>query len=229
LSFLDVEPHVDALAVKAFNEGASRIIVAEVFLTDSNHTLEGEHQVEALNLEEAGVEVRYTRPLWDSDLLARSFLAKLDDKVPREERAKVGILLVGHGQPDEWDVEFPTETEHENKSRERVMNLLAANGYGRENIDLAWMSFKKPTPTEKIDELAKRGVKKVFFFSSAISAEGIHSQVDIPELVEKANAAKGLEIVDLGAWNDHPLVIAAIKERVDEAMNGGGRTRGSGK
>jgi sirohydrochlorin ferrochelatase len=91
------------------------------------------------------------------------------------------------------------------------------------------MSFKHPTPTEKIDEMARRGVRKAFFFSSAISAEGIHSQVDIPELVEKAKAAKGMEIVDLGAWNDHPMVIAAIKERADEAMRGGGRTRGSSK
>ncbi|MEI6796968.1 MAG: CbiX/SirB N-terminal domain-containing protein [Methanomassiliicoccales archaeon] len=91
------------------------------------------------------------------------------------------------------------------------------------------MSFKHPTPMEKIDEMAQRGVKKVFFFSSAISAEGIHSQVDIPELVEKAKAAKGMEIIDLDVWNDHPLVIAAIKERTDEAMNGGGRTRGSSK
>jgi hypothetical protein len=58
----------------------------------------------------------------------------------------------------------------------------------------------------------------MIFFSAAISADGIHSQSDIPELVEKAKVSKGIEIVDLGAWNDHPLVIAAIKQKIDQAM-----------
>ena len=43
----------------------------------------------------------------------------------------------------------------------------------------------------------------------------MHSQIDIPRLVEKYEFPDGVETVNLGAWNNHPTVIAALKERVE--------------
>jgi len=58
----------------------------------------------------------------------------------------------------------------------------------------------------------------VLFFSAAISADSIHSQYDIPALVHAANVPAELEIINLGAWNDDPIVIQAIKERIDPLL-----------
>jgi hypothetical protein len=75
LSFLDDHPMPDAAAVEALIEGASRIVVAEVFLTISNHTAEGESLLEDLHIEETyGVPVVYTGPLYDSRTLQRMFV-----------------------------------------------------------------------------------------------------------------------------------------------------------
>ncbi len=64
LSFLDDNPRPDAAAIQALNEGASKIIVSEVFLTISNHTAEGENQIKELEIEETfGIPVEYTGPL----------------------------------------------------------------------------------------------------------------------------------------------------------------------
>ena len=218
LSFLDAEPRPDVAAAQAYNEGASTIVVAKVFLTDSNHTAEGDGLVKGLRLEDRGVRMIYTEPLWDSALLRRSFLEKANQVIAPAAKATTGVLLVGHGQPEEWDLEFPTETEHENLFREGVLRDFVQDGYKRENVRLAWMAFKEPNTTQVVEEMAASGVKNMIFFSAAISADGIHSQSDIPELVEKAKVSKGIEIVDLGAWNDHPLVIAAIKQKIDQAM-----------
>ena len=68
-----------------------------------------------------------------------------------------------------------------------------------------------------INQFVKHGVEKVFYFSAAISADSIHSQFDIPELVNKARVPKGFPLVNLGAWNDDPLVIQAIKEKIEAA------------
>jgi len=46
----------------------------------------------------------------------------------------------------------------------------------------------------------------------------MHSQYDVPTLVEQARVPASLHIANLGAWNDDPLVIAAIKERVLGAL-----------
>lgn len=220
LSFLDDNPRPDAAAIQALNDGASKIIVSEVFLTISNHTAEGEHQIESLNIEETfGIPVEYTGPLYDSETLMSMFVHRVNANIGDTDKSKVGILLVGHGQPDEWDVEWPTETEQELGFREDVLALLAADGYDPNNLSLAWMEFKEPKPAEKVEEFLETGIEKLLFFSTAISADAIHSQYDIPELVYEAEYPEGFPIIDLGAWNDDPIVIQAIKEKIDPFMD----------
>ena len=219
LSFLDDNPRPDAAAIQALNEGASKIIVSEVFLTISNHTAEGEHQIKALNIEETfGIPVEYTGPLYDSQTLKRMFVERANANIGDTDKSKVGILLVGHGQPDEWDVEWSTETEQELGFRQDVLAMLSADGYQSENLSLAWMEFKEPKPAVKVEEFLQNGIEKLLFFSAAISADAIHSQYDIPALVYEADYPDDFPIVNLGAWNDDPIVIQAIKEKIDPFM-----------
>ena len=110
LSFLDDNPRPDAAAIQALNEGASKIIVSEVFTTISNHTAEGEDQIRELDIEETfGIPVEYTGPLYDSHTLKTMFVHRANANIGDTDKSKVGILLIGHGQPDEWDVEWATE------------------------------------------------------------------------------------------------------------------------
>ena len=78
------------------------------------------------------------------------------------------------------------------------------------------MEFKKPKPAVKVEEFIKNGVEKIIYFSAAISADSMHSQYDVPELVHKADTPEGFPILNLGAWNDDPIVIQAIKEKIDQ-------------
>jgi protoheme ferro-lyase len=219
LSFLDDDPRPDAAVIQALNDGASEIIVSEVFLTISNHTAEGKDLIEELNVEEEyGVPIRFTGPMYDSATLKSMFVQRANANRGDADKSKVGILLVGHGQPDEWDVEWPTETAQETSFREDVLALLEEDGYNRENLSLAWMEFKEPKPAEKVEEFQERGVEKVLYFSAAISADAIHSQYDVPELVNEAEVPEGFPLVNLGAWNDDQIVIQAIKEKIDAEL-----------
>jgi sirohydrochlorin ferrochelatase len=218
LSFLDVNPRPDEMAIRAINEGASEIILLEVFLTQSNHNLEGEVLVREIRPEQYGVQLRITRPLWDSPLLQQSFVDKALEACGDCDLDKVGILLVGHGQPTEWDVEFATESQQETEFRMRIVEHLAAEGFLRENIGMAWMEFREPKPAARVEEMLKRGIDKVLIFSTAISADGLHSQFDVPALAAKAHLSTGKELINLGAWNDHPMVIQALKNRLEEVL-----------
>ena len=220
LSFLDDNPRPDAAVIQALNEGASRIVVSEVFLTISNHTAEGEELIEDLNVEEEyGIPLGFTGPLYDSKTLQSMFVHRANEHIGDTDKSKVGVLLIGHGQPDEWDEEWPTETEQEIGFREDILQLLVDNGYQSENLSMAWMSFKEPKPAAKVEEFAANGVEKLLFFSAAISADAIHSQYDIPSLVYEADVPDAYPLINLGAWNDDPIVIEAIKEKIDSQLN----------
>jgi sirohydrochlorin ferrochelatase len=162
--------------------------------------------------------VTYTGPLWESELLKQMFVQRVNANLDGVDKAHVGVLLVGHGQPHQWDVEWPTETEQEIRFRVEVLDRLAQAGYARNNLAMAWMEFREPHPAAKVEEFVANGVQQIFYFSAAISAEAIHSQVDVPELIDKARVPEGYPLVNLGAWNDDPLVIQAIKERIDDVM-----------
>jgi len=218
ISFLDDEPRPDAAVIQALNDGASRIIVSEVFLTISNHTAEGEELIEDLGVEDYGAALTFTGPMWDSAKLKKMFVERANANIGDTAKSKVGVLLVGHGQPDEWDDEWPTETLQETTFREEVLASLREDGYDDRNLSLAWMSFKQPKPAEKVEQFWENGIEKLLFFSAAISANSIHSQYDIPELVHEAEVPDELPIINLGAWNDDALVIEGIKEKIDQAM-----------
>jgi len=220
VSFLDASPTPKAAAIQALNEGANRIIVSTVFLTISNHTAEGENQIRELDIENKfGIPVHFTSPLYDSETLKLMFLERVNANSGGFDKSEVGVLLVGHGQPDEWDKEWPTETEQELSFREGVLDLLAVNGYRYENMSLAWMAFKEPRPAPKIEEFVKNGVKCILYFSAAISADAMHSQYDIPALINRAKIPDDVVMKNMGAWNDDPIVIRAIKEKIDLFLN----------
>jgi protoheme ferro-lyase len=218
LSFLDDEPRPDAAVIQALNDGASRLVVSEVFLTISNHTAEGEELIRELGVETYGVPIQYTGPLYDSETLQSMFVHRANQHLGAADKSRVGILLVGHGQPDEWDVEWSTETEQEIGFRQDVLRRLEADGFKKENLSLAWMEFKEPKPATKVEAFLRNGVEKVLFFSTAISADAMHSQYDVPELVSKADVPAGFPLINLGAWNDDPIVIQAIKEKIDAQL-----------
>jgi hypothetical protein len=81
------------------------------------------------------------------------------------------------------------------------------------------MEFKEPRPADKVEEFVRNGTEKVLYFAAAISADAMHSQYDIPAMVGEAHVPDGYPLINLGAWNDDPIVIRAIKAKIDAQMN----------
>jgi protoheme ferro-lyase len=215
MAFLDSNPRPDEAVIRALNEGANKVIIANVFVTISSHTKAGQGMIKALDLERYGVPICFSEPLWNSETLREMFVVRANENLNGADKSKVGILLVGYGQPEDWDRVYPTQIEQEILFRRAILDRLAADGYAKENISLAWMQFKKPQIGEVARELASRGVEKLFVFATSISASSLHSLHKIPEAVVKSGLPESVEVVNLGAWDDDPIVIRAIKERVE--------------
>jgi protoheme ferro-lyase len=204
------------MVVQALNDGASKLVVLNVFLTESSHTLAGREMIEPLEPEKYGMRVCYAPPLWDAAPLQEMFVARADAHLNGADKSQVGVLLVGHGQPSDWDAIYPTQTEQENEFRLRVRQRLVQAGYLEQNIVLGWMEFKQPDVTTAVQALVTQGVQRILVFSASISADSIHSDIQVPEAVHRAGVPRTIEVVHLGAWGNSPLVIEAFRQRLLE-------------
>ena len=108
--------------------------------------------------------MRYTGPLWDSDTLKRMFVQRANAYVDGVDKSQIGILLVGHGQPDEWDVEWPTETEQELGFRHDVLQHLALDGFKPEHLSLAWMDSRSQARSQGRGICPKRRQEAALLF-----------------------------------------------------------------
>jgi len=216
LAFLDSKPHPDEIAIQAINESADRIILLPIFITTSSHTQAGQEMVAALEPEKYGVVVKMAEPLWNSSILREHFIKKANLTLGDTNKDQIGILLVGHGQPKAWDEIYPTQTEQEILYRDGIKQAFVRNGYRSNNVFSAWMSFQKPSITEGLHALSVNNISKILVFSASISAASLHSEIDVPNAINKARINSNIQVINMGAFGDplDPIVISAIRERI---------------
>lgn len=215
ISYLESNPRPDAAVIQALNDGASRIILCNMFVTISSHTQEAIHLIAPLKLEQYGVGIQYTKPLYDSAGLQQLYIDEVMKSVESTDKASVGIILVGHGQPVEWDQEFGTQTEQEISFRKDVLTLFEKQGYSPHNLKLAWMEFRDPKPKDALSELVNNGVTDIFFFSTILGSESLHAKYDVPALMHQVKLPDSVRLQQLTAFRDKKGLVKALMERIE--------------
>jgi sirohydrochlorin ferrochelatase len=218
LSFLDADPPLRTAVADAVRAGATDIALLTVFLTDSDHTAEADNLDGAMGLSRAGIRVVRTPVLWADSRLARMVSDKVLRAAGDRDRGTVGVMLVGHGQPEEWDVEHPTETQQEQAFRSAIRSMLLEAGFRSDLVSQAWMSFRDPKVPDRVRELAQRGARTVIGVPVTISADSLHSLHDTPKLVRRGARGTGLEVLDVGGWNTDPLLVDLLVDRAGQAL-----------
>ena len=216
LAFLDSNPRPDEMTIRAINDGASRIVILPVFITESTHTEAGKEMVASVEPEKYGVQTCYTGALWDSESLQNLFVERANEMLDGTDKSKVGILLVGHGQPTEWENIYPQQNKQESQYREAIRAKLIADGFPAENVSLGWMEFQEPDITASAQALAGLGVEQILVFAVSLSADSIHNDVDVPHAVRDANLPPNISVEFVGQYGDHPFAIQAMKEKIEQ-------------
>jgi sirohydrochlorin ferrochelatase len=214
LAFLDSNPRPDEMTIRAINDGASRIIILPVFITESTHTEAGKEMVAEVNPQQYGIQTCYTGALWDSEPLQTVFVERANEMLNGLDKSKVGILLVGHGQPTEWENIYPQQNKQESQYRDAIRERLIADGFPPGNVVLGWMEFQEPDITASARALASLGVERILVFAVSLSADSIHSDVDVPHAVEEAGLPEEISVEFVGQYGDHPLAIEAMKQKI---------------
>lgn len=127
-------------------------------------------------------------------------------------------MLVGHGQPEEWDRTHPTETQQEVAFRAAITHRLVSEGFSADLVSDGWMSFREPKVPSRVRELIERGARTIIGVPVTISADSLHSLHDTPKLVHRGARGTDVEVLDVGAWNTEPLLVELLAQRTADAL-----------
>lgn len=208
----------ERLSVKvadAVNRGYRNIVVCELAVGESLHLAAAKREVDMLGIDRFEVRIAYTDPLADSEPLAALLSRRL--LAAAKPDPSTGIILIGHGQPEERARLNPAFDEQENAFLNRIRMLLADEGMDQEYIRVAWSEWRAPDVSSTVRHLAALGCQRIILAPAVYPLDGLPTRLDIDIAVRQARLDSGVSCVTMSAWQDDEQVIAELVRRINAA------------
>ncbi len=131
----------------------------------------------------------------------------------------VGLVIIGHG----------SKLPHNRENLEKLADSLRKRSQFK-TVEIAFMVRNTPTIPEAIEDMAKKGVKKIVLVP-AFLAPGVHTTQEIPELIgikdkESQLTAKGIQLIYGEPLGSDERIADIIAEKAFKAMDAGGVPQG---
>lgn len=196
--------------------GHRRIVVAELAVGESLHHAAAKKAVDMLRPTELDVEISYTGPLWDSERVTVMLVSRVMDLTT--EPTETGVVLIGHGQPDERAHRNPTFDEHEAALLNRVRMALIDSGLSEDHVRVAWSEWRAPDATSAIRHLAALGCRRVIVVPGCFPLDSLATRLDLELAARQARVQDEVTVLTIGAWRDNEAVIEELRSRVQQAL-----------
>lgn len=218
VAWLDPPDRLDAQVAAAAADGYHRIAVVPLGIADSMHLDRAKVAVDTLALTNRGVSVAYAAPLWGDSAIAGAVADPVLAAAPPLDRATTGVVLVGHGQPWQWDRTHPAGSEQETYFAQRVRALLLEEGFGPGMVRMAWLDWQDQGVSEAVRHLVAFGCRRVIVVPAAMPVETLGTLIDLRGAAEEATAGTHVALDVLPTWGDQPAVIAALADAARSAI-----------
>lgn len=201
-------PLADAVAALA-GQGVRRFVAVPVVLSPAGHAkgdipgaLARERQ------RHPGTTYQYGRPLWPHASLLSMLAARLDEVLPREERAGTAVLLVGRGSTDP----------DANAEVVKVARLFW-EGRGLAFAEAAFVSLAWPGVVDGLRRCRQLGARRVVVLPYFLFPGVLPDRV-VAEAGEYAAAHPDLEVRVAPVLGNDPALVELVLERYAEAGHG---------
>jgi hypothetical protein len=217
LAFYSDEPELAVKLNALIKEGARRIVLSHVRITDPPDAVASGELYDGVNAEMYGVSVRQTQPMWDSQLLPQIYVRRMIEALPHAgpDLTEVGLLLIGRGHIQSGKSAAERSAEEANYLR-RVRDAIVHLGFDESKSAIGWLRHS-PTVAESLRELVAAGCKTVYSIPASFTADGLNTLFDIPEQVDPIVRASSIKLISLGGWNADDLAAEEIAAYVRAA------------
>jgi len=200
----------------AVERGFRTIVVVEAIVADSLEVDAAKRAVDALRLEESGVSIAYSEPLWRSErvasLVTNRALAVAGDL------AAAGVVLVGQGQPEDRSRDRRDFDEQETAFLNRVRMLLLERGVPEQSVKIAWADWRAPEVTGTVRHLAALGCRRIIISPACFPLDSITTLLDLQLSVRQARVDETVSVVTLPAWHDDEGLVAELRASAQSTL-----------
>lgn len=203
-------PTLGEATATAIEEGARRIVLVHVRVTDPPDPVMQGELWEGLNLDDLGVSVTQVGPMWVSNLLPQIYVRRVIEGVHQDGNAQdeIGLLLVGRGHNTESE-SGQARQEQEVSFQRKVRQALVRVGFGENRVVIGWVRHA-PNCADALQMLVEAGSKTVFVIPSSFVADGITTLFDIPAQLNAIATEQRVKLRYLPAWNADDLAAEEI-------------------
>lgn len=217
LAFLDDEPRPEAAVIQALNDGADGVVVLEVYTVDTPHSAAGRTRMaETVAALEGAPPLYFTGPLADVPALQQLYAARAAAQTPESARPQTGVLLVALGRTATWIELFPQSAAAEKRYLAGAVAALEQAGFP---LVRQARLHGDPAPINMAEELADAGAQTILYALATESADSQLSQRVLPDAIARAIRPNDCTLVNMGAWNDDPLLIEALQLALHGALD----------
>jgi precorrin-8X/cobalt-precorrin-8 methylmutase len=124
---------------------------------------------------------------------------------------KIGLIIIGHG----------SKLPHNRENLEKLADILRKRAAFK-TVEISFMVRNKPTISEAIESLAKKGVSKIVLVPVFLSP-GVHTTLEIPEMIEMKEKEpllkeRGIELVYGEPLGSDERIAEIIEEKALKAL-----------
>jgi protoheme ferro-lyase len=214
-AFYSDQPTYKEAVRQAIEEGARRIVVVHVRVSDPPDAVLSDELLEGLHLESREIAMVHIGPLGEGNLLPQLYVRHIMETAAQapDQAEEVGLLLIGRGHPLTQESSI-LRMEQEEEFIGRVREAILKMGFPEWRVRVAWLRYGSPTIPEALNRLAEGGCKTIYWMPATYIADGVNTLYDIPAQMEGVAAQRNLKLVSLGAWNGDSLAAQEIASRV---------------
>ncbi|SNS24727.1 hypothetical protein SAMN05446037_1006209 [Anaerovirgula multivorans] len=196
-TYLFNKPYLSEIIFKAVADGNQKIILCPIFMAENNEFNLIENTIKKMNLHEHQVEIHRIEPMWNSDIIARSFVNQVDSFKESQHKHNIGIVLIGE-ELEKRDYNKPF-IKQDLLFREKIKDYLIRSGYNNNKIRLTF--FDKRNIHKEIEELMEYGVGEILLIPSTNTLQSSHYQLKIERLIKGMDAPYTVKIHAVDPWS----------------------------
>lgn len=200
----------------ALRRGHRRVLIASLAVGNSVHMETARHEVDGLRPEAHGASVTDADSIIRSDRIPELLIRRVLEAVGDPNTA--GVVLVGHGQPEERVRRRPAFGEAETIFLSRLRLLLTERGIDNDRVRIAWSEWVEPGVTSEVRHLAALGCERIVVVPAVFPLDTLSTSLDLKLAARQARVDDSVEIKMLPGWGPDDIVVDELRRLVLEAL-----------